>query len=49
LSISSAIASAYGGKLTFSSQKDIGTEVTLELPLINTKKMSEKNKKHTDL
>ena len=49
LSISSAIASAYGGKLTFSSQKDIGTEVTLELPLINTKRMSEKNKKHTNL
>ncbi|MFT4609710.1 MAG: two-component system NtrC family sensor kinase [Cellvibrionaceae bacterium] len=39
LSISSTIASAYGGKLIFNSQKDIGTEVTLELPLVNIKKV----------
>lgn len=38
LSISSAIASAYGGKLIFDSKKDIGTEVILELPIINKKK-----------
>jgi two-component system NtrC family sensor kinase len=40
LSISSAIASAYGGKLIFNAQKDIGAEVTLELPLVNTKRAS---------
>jgi two-component system NtrC family sensor kinase len=38
LSISSGIASAYGGKLIFDSKKDMGTEVILELPLMNKKK-----------
>jgi polar amino acid transport system substrate-binding protein len=38
LSISSGIASAYGGKLIFDSKKGMGTEVILELPLMNKKK-----------
>ncbi len=37
LSISSGIARAYGGKLLFNSEKNIGTEVVLELPLNNEK------------
>lgn len=37
LSISSGIARAYGGKLLFNSQENIGTEVVLELPLNNKK------------
>jgi len=32
LSVSAGIAKAYGGKLLFSSQKNVGTQVNLELP-----------------
>lgn len=33
LSVSAGIAKAYGGKLLFSSQKNVGTQVNLELPV----------------
>ena len=35
LSVSAGIANAYGGKLLFSSEKNVGTQVSLELPVSN--------------